>query len=304
MNKRFVSMFSGLGLLCAACIWGFAFVIVKDSLDCVPAIYMLAFRFTIASLALALVYAKRLFAFNFSYLKYGAVLGLYLFLAYSFQTVGCVYTTAGKNAFLTAIYVILVPLLGWPLKKRRPESHVFIAALTALAGIGMLVLKGKGGALKVNIGDVLTLICGIFYAVHILFTAHYDQNRDPVLLTVFQFVFAAIFSWIAAPFIDGPFPGGALEDSKIVFSMLYLGIFSTMVAFVLQNVCLKYLQSSLAALFLSTEAIFGVFFSAVLLGENMTGHMIIGCALMFAAIVFAQTGFDFLPRRGLRDRSL
>ena len=263
-------MFSGLGLLCAACIWGFAFVIVKDSLDCVPAIYMLAFRFTIASLALALVYAKRLFAFNFSYLKYGAVLGLYLFLAYSFQTVGCVYTTAGKNAFLTAIYVILVPLLGWPLKKRRPESHVFIAALTALAGIGMLVLKDKGGALKVNIGDVLTLICGIFYAVHILFTAHYDQNRDPVLLTVFQFVFAAIFSWIAAPFIDGPFPGGALEDSKIVFSMLYLGIFSTMVAFVLQNVCLKYLQSSLAALFLSTEAVFGVFFSAVLLGENMT----------------------------------
>ncbi len=295
MNQKMISLLSGFGLLSAACIWGFAFVIVKNSLDYVPAMYMLAFRFSIAGVALALVYSKKLHILTASYWKHGAMLGLYLFLAYAFQTVGCNYTTAGKNAFLTTVYVILVPLFSWPLRKRRPSWYVFVSAAMALVGIGLLALKNESGSFSINFGDVLTLICGIFYAVHILFTAQYDETQDPVLLTVLQFIFAALFSWITAPVMDGPVPFAAIKNSGVIFSMLYLGIFSTLIAFVLQNVCLKYVNSSLAALFLSMESVFGVFFGAICLGEHMTFRMLAGCALMFAAIIFSETKFDFLP---------
>jgi drug/metabolite transporter (DMT)-like permease len=291
MNLKTKSVFSGAGLLAAAAIWGFAFVIVKDSLDYIGAIWMLAFRFSIAAVALALIYIKKLKTLNKSYWIHGAILGAFLFLAYAFQTVGCNYTTAGKNAFLTTIYVFLVPLFGWPLTKRRPAWYVFICALMSIAGIGLLALgnsSADSSKMGVNIGDVLTLICGIFYAVHILFTARFDEREDPILLTVLQFLFAAIFSWIAAPIMDGALPVSQLSNPRVVVSMMYLGIFSTMIAFVLQNVCLKFMPSALASLFLSFESVFGVLFSTMLLHEQMTLPMICGCVLIFSAVVIAQ----------------
>lgn len=297
MNPKTKSVLSGFGLLFAAAIWGFAFVIVKDSLDYVGAFWMLAFRFTIAAVALALIYIKKLKTLNKSYWIHGAILGAFLFLAYAFQTVGCNYTTAGKNAFLTTIYVFLVPLFGWPLTKRRPAWYVFACALMSITGIGMLALGNGGDASKsaVNIGDVLTLICGIFYAVHILFTAKFDEKEDPILLTVLQFVFAALFSWIAAPIFNGGFPAAEIVKPRVFISMMYLGIFSTMVAFVLQNVCLKFMPSALASLFLSFESVFGVLFSTMILGEKMTLRMLIGCVLIFTAVVLAQMLPSLIP---------
>ena len=295
MTKKIISVFSGVGLITAACIWGFAFVIVKDSLDYVPAIYMLAFRFSIATVALAGIYAKKLQELTVDYWKHGAVLGLCLFLAYAFQTIGCNYTTAGKNAFLTTIYVFLVPLLGWQLKKHRPEWYIFVAAFLSLVGIGLLSLtKGSNGVFSVNFGDILTLICGFLYAVHILLNEKYDEFQNPVLLTVLQFFFAALLSWIAAPFMNGSFPVDAVKNSRVIFSMAYLGIFSTMIAYVLQNVCLKYTDSSLASLFLSLESVFGMLFSVVFLKESLTPRMFFGCVLIFFAIMLAETKFDFL----------
>ncbi len=289
MNKKILA---SLGLVLTASIWGFAFVIVKDSLDYIGPMWMMAFRFTIAAVALSLVYCKRLSLLNKNYWIHGAVTGAMLFLAYATQTIGCNYTTAGKNAFLTTVYVILVPLISWPLYRRRPRVTVFVAAFMALAGIGMLALRKEGGSLSINIGDLLTLICGVFYALHIIFTAIFNRKDDPILLTVLQFIFAAGFSWIIAPFSDGAIPLMQLHNSRVVISMLYLGIFSTLIAFVLQNVSLKYLESSLASLFMSLESVFGVLFSTVFLHESMTPVMIVGCVLIFAAITIAEQTSD------------
>ena len=289
MTKKEISVFSSAGLLFAAAIWGFAFVIVKDSLDYIGAIWMLAFRFTIAAVCLSLLFLKKFKLMNKSYLVHGIVLGALLFSAYAFQTIGCKYTTAGKNAFLTTIYVILIPLLGWPLNKKRPAWYVFAAAVLSVTGIGLLALKNESGSsFSMNIGDTLTLICGVFYAVHILYVEKFDSTEDPVLLTVLQFIFAAVFSIIAAPIMDGKFPVEGITNSRVIVSMLYLGIFSTMIAFMLQNVCLKYVPSALASLFLSMESVFGVLFSTILLHEQMTFRMIIGCVLIFTAIMLAE----------------
>lgn len=295
MNKK--SFFAAWGLLFTACIWGFAFVVVKDSLNSVGPIWMMAFRFTIAAVGLALIFIKKLKLLNKKTLIDGVITGAFLFLAYAVQTIGCNYTTAGKNAFLTTIYVILVPLISWPLYKKRPQIFVFIAAIMSLTGIGLLALGGgQDSLLKMNIGDILTLICGLFYALHIIWTERcYKNDDDPLLITILQFLFAAIFSWIVAPIYESilngnpSFPMAALTNGRVILSMLYLGLFSTMIAFSLQNVGLKYVQPSFASLLLSFESVFGVLFSAIFLKEQLSFRMIIGCVLIFFAVILAET---------------
>lgn len=288
MNKKLIGILASGGLILTAAIWGFAFVVVKDSVDTIPPVYMVSIRYTIAAVLLGFVLIPQFKKLNRYYWIHGAVTGLMLALGYITQTIGCKYTTAGKNAFLTTIYVILIPLISWPLNKKRPHFVVFLSAVIALVGIGLLALRNEGGVLGFNVGDILTLICGLFYALHIIFTAKFSQDKNPVILTWIQFIVAAVFSWSVSPLIDGSFSVALLKSSRVIFSMLYLGIFSSLVAFLLQNICLKYMESSLASLFLSLESVFGVIFSAIFLRERMTLVMIFGCVLIFAAITIAD----------------
>jgi drug/metabolite transporter (DMT)-like permease len=296
MTKKSTFFLSSAGLLFAAAIWGFAFVIVKDSLDYIGATWMIACRFTIAAVALAAIYCKKLKSLTRTAWIHGGILGFCLFAAYLVQTVGCKYTTAGKNAFLTTSYVFLIPVFLWIIEKKRPAFYVFLCAIMSVTGIGLLAL-GSGDSGMINIGDVLTLICGIFYAIHIILTAKYNEQHDPVLLTVLQFLFAAAFAWICAPFFDGTFPARQIQNSRVIISMLYLGFFSTMVCFVLQNVGLKFLPSSWASLLLSFESVFGVIFSAIVLGERLSLRMGAGCFLIFAAVVLAQVLPELIEKR-------
>ncbi len=290
MNSKITSTLASLGLLITAAIWGFAFVVVKDSLDYIGSFYMVAIRFSIAAIGMGLIFFKKLKLIDKKHLLMGAVTGFFLYFAYIVQTVGCFYTTAGKNAFLTTVYVILIPIISWPLYKKRPGWYVFVAAAMSLTGIGLLALGGNdfGG---INRGDVLTLICGLFYALHILWTEKCNKEGcSVILITLLQFFFAALYAWLTAPFADGPFPVAAFGELKVVGSMLYLGVFSSMICFSLQNIGLKYVPSSLASLFLSFESVFGVLFSAIFLKEVLTAKMIIGCLLIFAAIILAENG--------------
>lgn len=288
MTNKTTTALASAGMLLTAAIWGFAFVVVKDSLDTIPPIYMLAFRFTIAGVALSLIFCRRLKLLNKNLFVHGAVLGSFLFTAYAFQTIGCQYTTAGKNAFLTTIYVVLVPLFLWGLTRRRPGAHVLVAALLAVTGIGLISLQSD---FSVNFGDILTLVCGVGYALHMIFIARYNATEDVILLTVLQLVYAALFSWILAPIMDGAFPAEAIKNPKAIASMLYLGLISTMLAFFLQNICQKFTPPSVAALFLSFESVFGALFSCIFLHETLTPRMIAGCALLFVAIILAETKF-------------
>lgn len=289
MNNKKINTLASLGLILTAAIWGFAFVVVKDSLDFVPPIYMTAIRFLIAGVVLVIVLNKRLKVLNKDYILQGVFTGLFLGTAYITQTIGCNFTTAGKNAFLTTVYVILIPLILWPINKKRPSIVVFISAIMALTGIGLLALRHEAGVgLKMNFGDIMTLICGVFYALHIIFTARFGKNKNMLILTGIQFLTASVLAWLFAPIFDGSLKLNEIFQSKVIISMLYLGIFSSLVAFCLQNVCLKYMDSSLASLFLSLESVFGVIFSAIFLKERMSAIMILGCVLIFCAITIAE----------------
>lgn len=289
MNPKFTSVLASAGLLLAATIWGFSFVIVKDSLDYIGAFYMVAYRYTIAAVVMSLIFIKKWKLLSWDYIRQGILTGLFLFLAYATQTVGCDYTTAGKNAFLTTFYVIMIPLLSWLLFKKRPRFYVFIAAAMSLSGIGLLALGADDKG--VNVGDLLTLICGVFFALHIIFTEKFNRRGgDPLFLTLLQFIFTAIAGWITAPFFEGSFPTTVAFTSRVVGSMMYLGLLSTMVGFSLQNIGLKYVQSSLASLFLGFESVFGILFSTFFLHERFTLKMLGGCTLIFAAVILAENG--------------
>lgn len=293
MNKKTVSIFASAGLVLTAAIWGFAFVVVKDSLDYIGAVYMIAIRYSIAALVMGLIFINKWRLLDARYLRHGLLTGFFLFTAYTTQTIGCDYTTAGKNAFLTTVYVILIPLISWALYKKRPGWYVFVAAILSLTGIGLLAL-GTGDRVGLNLGDALTLVCGLFYALHIIWTARYnEEGDDPLFLTLLQFIVCALLGWIFAPIYDGAFPAAGLQNSRVILSMLYLGLFSTMLCFSLQNIGLKYVQSSLASLFLSFESVFGVLFSSLFLHEKLTLRMGIGCVLIFIAVVLAETKFEF-----------
>lgn len=290
LNSNKIKGLASIGLVCATIIWGFAFVVVKNSLDLIPAVYMLAFRFTIASVGMGIIFFKRIKKINKKNIISGLVLGIFLYLGYVFQTIGCIYTTAGKNAFLTTIYVVVVPFLYWIISKKSPDIYCIASAFIAIAGIGLLSLNGD---MIINIGDVLTLVCGFAFAVQIVYINKYSEHQDPIILTFLQILVAAILSWITAPIIDGGFPVNT-TNPDVIISMLYLGIGSTMIAFLLQNIGQKYTEPSTASLLLSMESVFGVVFSIIFLGEVLTTRMLVGCILIFTAIIMAETKFEFL----------
>lgn len=293
MNEKSLSWFSGIGLILVTMIWGVAFVVVKNSLDALPAIYLIAFRFTIASLGLCIIFFKKILTIPKQTLIHGCLIGVNLCLAYIFQTVGLKYTTAGNNAFLTTIYVMIVPFINWILTKRRPDIFSIVAAIIAIIGLALLSLKDN---LSMNIGDILTIICGFCFALQIAFIAKYSQKDDPVLLAIIQIFVTAVISWIVAPFVDGKFPIEQIQNPTVIGNVLFLGLLSTMVCFLLQNVCQKHLPSSTAALLMSFEAVFGLLSGVVFLHETMPAKGWIGCGLMFLAVITSETKFSFLRK--------
>lgn len=286
MQPKTTTRLATVGLWLTAAIWGFAFVIVKNSLDFIPPLYMIALRFTLAGAVLGLIIHKRLRHLTLADVKGGAVVGLFLFLAYITQTIGCQYTTAGKNAFLTAVYMILVPFLNWPVNHKRPGVRAIVAAAIGFAGIGLLSLGGDavGGT---ALGDGLTLLCGLGFAVHIVSVAKYTEHTDPVVLTFLQLSFTALFAWILAPLTEGSFPIASLSLDGII-AIAYLGLLSSLMGFLLQNVCQKIIVPSTVSLILSFEAVFGVLFSILFLGDPLTLRLGAGFALMFIAVIIVE----------------
>ena len=282
-----VKVLSILGLILTTMIWGGSFVVMKNTVDVLVPSFLLAVRFTMAAAALILVFHKKMELLTVENFRCGLILGILLELSYLFQTYGIKYTTASKNAFITTLYVILVPFLHWGISKRRPEVKNILAAIMAVIGLALLTLEGELG---VNFGDFLTLLCGLCFALHMVYIDKYTEKHDPILLTILQIGFVGVINWLLVPYLDGAdaYNYQALLNVDMVMGLLYLAIFSTMVGFLLQNVCQKYLSANTTALLLSMESVFGAIFSVLLLHEVLAGKMLLGCILMFAAVVVSE----------------
>lgn len=279
------------GFLLITMIWGGSFVIMKNSVDRIPPSYLLALRFSLGAVVMAAAFPKSLKNLNRHSLRAGIIMGIFLDLSYLFQTYGIKYTTASKNAFITALYVVLVPFFNWGITRKRPGANNIAAAGIAVAGLALLTLHGESG---INLGDVLTLLCGICFAIHMIFTDRFTERYDPILLATVQVAVVGILNWLLAPVLDGigSFGIGTLTDRSIVLGLLYLAVFCTMFGFLIQTVGQKILSANTSAILLSLEAVFGTIFSVIFLGDQLTGKMLLGCVLMFGAVLLSELHFS------------
>ena len=290
MNEKMMRRLAKPMLFAAAFIWGSSFFIMKDALDALPVQYLLAIRFTAGAVLLGLLCWKKWKIFTPDYLWRGAVIGGFLYLAYSVQTYGLALTTPSKNAFLTAVYCVLVPFFYWAFAKVRPDRYNVIAAGLCVAGVGLVSLTGD---LTVNPGDGLTLVSAVFYASHIVAVAKVSPGKDIYLLTVFQFAFSGLYAWIGGA-ITETFPAQALARPEVLLPLVYLAVMATTAALLFQNVGQVWSDPASASVILSLESVFGVLCSVVFAGDQVNGRMLLGFALIFIAVVCSETKFSFV----------
>lgn len=211
--------------------------------------------------------------------------GVCLFVASSLQQIGIQYTTAGKAGFVTALYILIVPILGIFLKKRvRPI--LWFCVIIAAVGLYLLCMQGGFGLEK---GDFYVFLCAIVFSLHILVIDHYSPKTNGVALSCIQFAFAGLFAIPPILLFENP------EMTYIIMAwkpILYAGILSGAGGYTLQILGQKNTDPTVASLLLSLESVFAVISGMIILHEMMSGRELLGCALMFAAIILAQ-----LPER-------
>lgn len=282
-------------LLIVAIIWGMGFIAVKIGLEDGMAPFFLMFlRFFVAGLALLPLMVIRIRKVGLSQfkaaLKDGILLGLFMFVGFAFQTFGLQYTTTSNNAFLTGVNVVMVPFITYFLTKKKLKIQSVFATFITLIGIGVLT---QGTDIKMNLGDILTLVCALMFAFHISITSLVADKHSSKDLVFIQMMTASILSLLATFFFKES------HDLTLNSSLaiLYLGIFSTMLAFVLQTVGQRYAHATGAAMILSTESLFGPVFAILLLGDPLNLRIILGGLIIFVAITLSEVDLSLLKKQ-------
>lgn len=288
--------------LLAAFIWGTAFVAQSVSTDFMGPFTFNAARSVVAFAVLLVIRAV------FAKLRPGPELtpaqkkksrrdlalgglccGTLLAAASNLQQLGLGGTSAGKAGFITALYVVLVPVFGVFLKKRAP-LQVWVSVAIAVAGLYLLCIKEDFG---IEPSDVYVLLCAVIFALHILCVDHFVKTVDGISLSCAQFLTVAVLSGAGMLAFETPSWSGVV---RCVWPLLYVGVFSSGVAYTLQILAQKGSDPTVVSILLSLESVFSVLAGAVILGDRLTGREYVGCVLMFAAVLLAQLPLPRLRR--------
>ena len=284
-------LYADLSLFIVAIIWGSGFIFTKNALDHMTPLYILGFRFLVASIGFGIILFKKIRKAKWKDIKAGMIVGFFMFFAFAVQTVGLQYTTVGVQAFITATNVVMVPFFYWILTKSRPGPYEFFGAILCFIGIGILSLDTN---LRVGYGEFLTFLSAIGYALQIVAVGFFAKDVDSYVLTFTQFVTATVLSFaLAIPFE----PRLTQINPGAVVPIIFLAVFSTMIAFLIQNIAQKYTTSTHAAIILSLESVFGSIMGIIILKEDVTAKFIIGCLAIFISVLAAETKFSFLKAK-------
>lgn len=220
----------------------------------------------------------------------GIFCGLVLTVASSFQQVGISMTTAGKAGFITALYIIIVPVFGIFLKRRAPKI-IWLCVIIAVSGFYLLCIKE---GFTVSTGDLLCLACAFCFSIHIMVIDHFASgNTDPVMISCIQFLVAGLISAVPAFAFETP----TLQAMwKANITILYAGVLSSGVAYTLQIIAQRDTSPSVATLLMSLESVFAALFGWLILHESLSGKELLGCALVFLAVILAQIPLPALRR--------
>ena len=305
MKKQTIPLKNSLILLLTATIWGVAFVAQSVGMDYVGGFTFNAVRSIIGSIVLlpiilfldrqktpAVRTEEEKKSGQKTLLMGGIACGICLCLASNFQQFGIKYTTVGKAGFITACYIVIVPILGLFLKKKC-SPYIWGAVVMALIGLYLLCITD---GFSIGKGDILVMICAVLFSLHILVIDYFSPKVDGVKMSCIQFLVCGILSGIPALIFENPQISSILAAWQPI---LYAGVMSCGVAYTLQIVGQKNMNPTVASLILSLESCISVLAGWIILGQSMSRKEILGCVIMFAAIILAQ-----LPEKTDNEKSI
>jgi drug/metabolite transporter (DMT)-like permease len=272
-------------LVVVTAVWGSTFFLIKDLVTVVPPTDFLAVRFTIAAVAMSLLFRRQLRALSRRDVHLGLGLGALYGLAQILQTVGLAHTDASVSGFITGTYVVLTPLLGAAIFRDRIPGRVWAAALLAMTGIGVLSLRG----VAIGLGETVTLLAAAVYALHIIGLGRYARAESAVGLATVQAIAVAVISVVAAV------PGGVTlpPTTSGWVSVVYMALVAGAFALWAQTWAQAHLTAARAAIVMSLEPVFAAVFAVLFGGEVLTARMLLGGALVVAAMYLVELA----PRR-------
>jgi len=264
-------------------IWGATFVVVKQALESSSTLLFLALRFTLAGAALALLFRGPVRTAGKGAWRAGLVVGVPLFLGYLFQTLGLRLTTPAKSGFITGLSVVLVPVLGALVYREWPSWNCWAGVASATAGLYLLAMPA--GSWGFERGDLLTLLCAVAFALHILLLGRFSRRVRAEALSVAQVVVAAglalgTFWWAEEVFVRWSFP--------LVGAVVATGLLATALAFSVQTWAMQVTTATHTALIFSLEPVFAGLTSYLVLGETLSSRGLRGAALILAGIILAE----------------
>lgn len=276
-------------LITAGFIWGLGFIINKMVLDSGWNDAQLLFvRFFVATIAIFMIFFKRIFKTNKETIKAGLFLGVFLYLGFFFQTWALVHTTPSNNALITASYIFLLPVIIFMFERKHVRKQTIIAGFFVVLGITLISVDFK--ELNIALGDLLTFIGAFFYAFHIYFLGKKSKKVDPYVLMAFQLLIFSFFAFIMM-LIRGGFPQIDLnqkEDVFILFIAIGIGFFGSFIGFVFQSVGQKNTYEAEAAILISTESVFGPVLAIIFYHDPFNLSIFLGIVFVFLGIVLSE----------------
>lgn len=275
------------GLILVTVIWGGGFVASDMALESMKPFQIMMVRFLLASVLMGVISrgqrkSEEKLKDRAGAIKVGVLMGVTLFMGFAFQIIGLQYTTPSKNAFLTALNVVIVPFIAFVILKKKIGAKGIVGAVMSVLGVALLSLNGN---FTVSLGDGLTLFCAVGFAFQIFFTSEFVKKYPASVLNTVQMFTAFVLSAISLMiFGENDFH----VTTQGWLSVLYLGVVSTTICYLLQTACQKYIDETKAAIILSMESVFGTIFSIMILHEVVTVRMIIGCAVILAAVIISN----------------
>ncbi len=296
INSKFREYGADASLLFISIIWGSTFIITKQAIENVPVFSFLSLRFAVASVLLLIICFPRIKHITFQTILDGTILGSVLFLTYAFQTVGLKYTQASVTAFITGLYVVIVPVLSLIILKKKPRSYAVIGVLLAFSGLALITLNGR---IVLSRGEVLVLVNAVFASFHIVFTDFYSRRNDIFLLTAVQILVVLIYSILSSVLFEKD-SFSYTYSNQFVFAIFLTGVLATVVAFLIQTGLQKCTTPTKAAIIFSMEPVSSAFFSYFIGAELLTLRQYTGAMIIIFAVLFVEAGSYYDTRSKIK----
>jgi len=283
-KKKLLEFRADFLLLTVAIAWGVTFLMVQDAIKTVPVYAFLFWRFGIATILMAIIAYKNYNEINKESIIYGIILGIFLFSGFATQTFGLAYTKSSIIAFLTGLNVIIVPFLAFVIFKQHVRKMVFIGSILASTGLYLLTMSGK---LTIGTGEILGLLCAVFFALQIVFTDIYSKKVNVFMLVLFQFLTVTVLSLLFS--LNSENTTFNLNfDYTFLKAVIVTSIFATVYAFLIQTYMQQFTTPTKTAIIFAMEPVSAGIFGYFIGNEFLSNIQIIGAIIILLAVLLAE----------------